>query len=68
MLSYDNDFRRLAAREHAQRLAHDMHRSRRPASIDASPLSRTSLGGLLRSAASLGRGKETAPHVAAHDA
>ena len=67
MLSYDDDLRRQLAREHAERLAHEMRRSRRLTPTEAGYPSRPSLGELLRRAARVGRVEEPAPHVPAYD-
>ena len=67
MLSHDNDFRRQLTREHAERLAHEMRRSRRLTPTEAGYPSPGSLGELLRRAAHLGHVKEAGPRVPAYD-
>jgi hypothetical protein len=68
MLDYDNEARRLFAREHTDRLADDMRRSR-PLTPNGAGLSgRSRIGELLRRAAHFRHTEEPEPRVAAPDA
>jgi hypothetical protein len=66
MLDYDNELRRQLSREHTERLANDMRRSRRLTPVEAGFPSRPSLGELLRRAARLGRVKGAEHHIPAY--
>ena len=67
MLDYDNEARRLFAREHAERLADDMRRSRHLTPNEAGFSGRSRIGELLRRAAYYRHTEEPEPRVAAHD-
>jgi hypothetical protein len=68
MLTYDNEARRLFAREHTDRLADDMRRSR-PFTPNGAGLSgRSRIGELLRRAAHFRHTEEPEPRVSAPDA
>lgn len=67
MLDYDNETRRLFAREHAERLADDMRRSR-PLTPNVAGYSGWSrIGDLLRRAAHNRHTEEPEPRFPAHD-
>jgi hypothetical protein len=68
MLTYDNEARRQLAREHAERLADDMRRSRPPAPNEAGYSGRAGIGELLRRAARYRHTEEPEPRIPAHDA
>jgi hypothetical protein len=68
MLDYDNDARRLLAREHAERLADDMRRSRPLAPNEAGYSGRSHIGDLLRRAVRYRHTEEPEPRISAHDA
>ena len=68
MLDYDNESRLQLAREHAERLADDMRRTRRLTAEAAGYPVHPRLGELLRRVARLGRKNEAEPTVPAYDA
>jgi hypothetical protein len=68
MLDYDNESRLQLAREHAERLADDMRRTRRLTPDAAGHPLRAGFGELLRGVARLGRKNEAEPSVPAYDA
>jgi hypothetical protein len=67
MLDYDNDSRRLLAREHAERLAHEMRRTRRITPDVAGFPGRTRLGELLRRVTRLNRAKAPESSIPAYE-
>ena len=68
MLDYDNEARRLFAREHAERLADDMRRSRLHTPTKAGFSGRSRIGEFLRRAAHYRHTEEPEPRIVAHDA
>jgi hypothetical protein len=68
MFVYDNDSRLQLTREHAERLADEMRRSRRLTRDVAGFPGRARLGELLRRAARRGRMKESEKTIPAYDA
>ena len=69
MIDYGSETRLQFAREHAERLADDMRRSRRITAEAAGYPGRVRVGELLRRLARLGRTtSETEPNVPAYDA
>ena len=68
MLDYDTESRLQFAREHAERLAAEMRRSRRLTPAEAGFPGRPSLGELTRRALRLSRVREPEPHIPAYDA
>lgn len=66
MLDYDNEARRLFTREHAERLADDMRRSRGPALNEAGSAGRASIGELLHRATRYRHTGESKARVSAH--
>ena len=63
MLDYDNEARRLFAREHAERLADDMRRSRPLTPNEAGYSGRSRIGDLLRRAAHHRHTEEPEPRI-----
>lgn len=68
MLDYDNEARRLLARERGERLADDMRRSRPLMASEADYSGRARLGEFLRRAARHRHTEEPEPRIPAHDA
>jgi hypothetical protein len=68
MLDYGTESRLQAAREHAERLADDMRRSRRVTADVAGYPTRARLENLLRRLAHRGQATEGEPSVPAYDA
>ena len=67
MLNYDNDARRQFAREHTERLADDMRRTR-PLTLNGVAYSgRSGIGALLRRAARYRQAEEPELRISAHD-
>jgi hypothetical protein len=67
MLDYDNEARRLFAREHRERLAEDMRRSRPLTPNEAGSSGRSRIGELLRRAAPNRHAEEPEPRISAHE-
>jgi hypothetical protein len=67
MLDYDNEARRLFAREHGERLADDMRRSRPLVPNEAGYSGRSRIAELLRRATHFRQSEEPEPRIAAHD-
>jgi hypothetical protein len=67
MLNYDNEARRLFAREHAERLADDMRCSRPLTPNEASYSGRSRISELLRRAAHHRPTEEPEPRIVARD-
>ncbi len=67
MLNYDNEARRLFAREHAERLADDMRRSRPLTANEAGYAGRSGISELLRRAARYRNTEEPEPRISARD-
>ena len=68
MLDYDTESRLQLAREHAERLADDMRRTRRLTADAAGYPVRTRIGELLGRGARVGRKNEVEPTVPAYNA
>jgi hypothetical protein len=68
MLDYDNEARRLFAREHTERLADDVRRTRPLTPNEADYTGRSRIGEFLRRAAHYRHNEEPEPRIAGHDA